>query len=182
MKTCVKCNVLKPLSEFYVSRGMRDGRRNDCKACNLAEKHERYLRNRERDIARVKKWQQENRDRLNEYRRKHRQRPEVKRRERAGHLRRKFGITLDDYDRRLAEQGGGCAVCGNPPRDDISLHVDHEHQTGRIRGLLCFRCNNALGDLGDDPDVLIRAASYVGPVAKHPALEKRLAALKAATN
>lgn len=148
----------------------------------MAEKHERYLRHRERDIARVKKWQQENRARLNEYRRKRRQLAEVKERERAGHLKRKFGISLEDYDRLLADQDGGCAICGNPPRHDISLHVDHDHATGRTRGLLCFRCNNALGDFADDPDMLIRGASYLGPVAKEPALEQRLAALRAATN
>ncbi len=182
MKTCVKCKLVKPRSEFYASKGMRDGRRNDCKACNLADKHERYIRNRERDIARVKRWQQENRDRLNAYRLKHRQLEEVKRRERAGHLKRKFGISLEDYERLLAEQDGRCAICGNRPHEDISLHVDHDHETGRIRGLLCFKCNNALGDLGDDPDVLVRAALYLGPVPKDASWEQRLAALEAVTN
>ena len=64
-------------------------------------------------------------------------------------------------DGMLAAQGGGCAICGCEPRDDISLHVDHDHATGEIRGLTCFRCNDALGDLGDDPDRLLRAVEYL---------------------
>lgn len=70
-------------------------------------------------------------------------------------------MTIEDYDRMLAAQGGGCAICGRPPRDDISLHVDHDHETERIRGLLCFPCNNTLGDFNDDPVRLYAAANYL---------------------
>ena len=65
------------------------------------------------------------------------------------------------YDEQLAAQGGGCAICGRPPRDDISLHVDHDHRTGALRGLTCFRCNNALGDFGDDAALIEKAAAYL---------------------
>jgi len=56
---------------------------------------------------------------------------------------RQLGVTADMYAAMLAEQGGGCAVCGRPPRTR-RLHVDHDHATGRVRGLLCYRCNRAL--------------------------------------
>ena len=102
-----------------------------------------------------------NRERHLENLRRRRQRPEVKRREREGHLRRKFGITLDEYEGLLAAQRGVCAICARQPRDDISLHVDHDHEHDRIRGLLCFRCNNALGDFGDDYDTLLAALRYL---------------------
>jgi hypothetical protein len=81
--------------------------------------------------------------------------------DRRSYLKRKFGITPEQYDEMLAAQGGVCALCGRQPRDDISLHVDHDHRTGAIRKLLCFRCNNALGDLGDDPELLRAAAEYL---------------------
>ena len=110
---------------------------------------------------RVKKWQDDNADRFREYQRAYRRRPDVKLRERDSYLRRKYGITLEEYDALLAKQGGVCAICGRAPRDDISLHVDHDHATGKVRGLLCFRCNNAVGDLEDDPNILRRAAVYV---------------------
>lgn len=57
--------------------------------------------------------------------------------------RSRTGITIDEYDARLAKQGGGCAVCGRPPKTR-RLHVDHDHATGAIRGLLCYRCNRAI--------------------------------------
>ena len=61
----------------------------------------------------------------------------------------------------LAAQDGVCAICGRPPTEGISLHVDHDHESGARRGLLCFRCNNSLGDLEDDSDLLRRAAAYL---------------------
>src|SRR5262249_47723947 len=80
---------------------------------------------------------------------------------RASHLKRKFGITLADYEAMLVAQGGGCAICGDPEPEGRSLHVDHDHEDGQVRGLLCFRCNNALGDLREDVALLSRAASYL---------------------
>jgi hypothetical protein len=87
--------------------------------------------------------------------------PEGKLRQRAGHLMRKFGMTIEQYDAMLEAQGGGCFICGRPPREDISLHVDHDHFTGKVRGILCFCCNNALADFQDDPELLRKAAGYV---------------------
>lgn len=54
-----------------------------------------------------------------------------------------LGIDDAEYERMLVSQGGGCAICGNPPKTR-RLHVDHNHRTARVRGLLCFRCNRAL--------------------------------------
>jgi len=81
--------------------------------------------------------------------------------ERAGHLRRAFGLSLDDDDRMLAEQDGVCAVCGREPRTGTHLHVDHDHDTGRVRGLLCFSCNVAVGQLQHEPGRILRAPEYL---------------------
>ena len=54
-----------------------------------------------------------------------------------------LGVTDDEYEGMLAEQGGVCAICGSPPKSR-RLHVDHDHRTGAVRGLLCFRCYRAL--------------------------------------
>ncbi len=81
--------------------------------------------------------------------------------DRKSHLKRKYGLTIEQYDGLLAEQGGGCAICSRKPRPDISLHVDHDHETGQVRGILCFRCNNALGDFDDDPPLLQQALGYL---------------------
>lgn len=81
---------------------------------------------------------------------------------REAYLLRKFGITQADYDAMLAEQGGGCALCGKTAqRYTTYLHVDHDHATGRIRGLLCDQHNLILGRFNDDPAQLRRAADYL---------------------
>lgn len=82
------------------------------------------------------------------------------------HLLRKFGITAADYDRMLAAQGGGCALCGRRPEDQAAryksfLHVDHDHATGRVRGLLCAEHNLLLGRFDDNPALLRQAAEYL---------------------
>ena len=76
-------------------------------------------------------------------------------------MKRKYGLTLEQYDAMLAAQDGVCAICGEPRPEDRTLHVDHDHDTGEIRGLLCFKCNNALGDFNDDHDLFQRAAAYL---------------------
>lgn len=160
-KRCTKCSETKPISDFYAMKGMRDGFRNDCKACNLAAKKARYDADPRPDIERMQRWVEANRDRWNETQRRRRARPEVKARERGAYLLRKYGITLEEYDVLFERQGGVCAICGALPTEGISLHVDHVHETGKIRGLLCFRCNNALGDFGDDAQVLRQAIRYL---------------------
>jgi len=57
--------------------------------------------------------------------------------------RAQLGVSLEQYEEMLARQNGGCAICGNPPKTR-RLDVDHDHRTGKIRGLLCHRCNRAL--------------------------------------
>jgi hypothetical protein len=59
--------------------------------------------------------------------------------------RQRYGITLADYDRMCEEQGGLCKICGNPPGSRQRLAVDHDHDTGEVRGLLCTPCNAQLG-------------------------------------
>jgi transposase-like protein len=80
-------------------------------------------------------------------------------------LRNSYGISLDEYAVLKESQGGVCAICELPPKNGktstSALHVDHDHETGRVRGLLCQKCNPALGQFNDDPDLLERAASYL---------------------
>ena len=161
MKACKKCGVLKPLEDFYRAAGTRDGHRGDCKACSSKDKQRRYLADPQAAITRVKRWQQANPERVNAAQRARRARPDAKLRERAGHLMRKYGMTIEQYNAMLEAQEGGCFICGRPPREDISLHVDHDHSTGKVRGILCFCCNNALADFQEDPELLKKAAAYV---------------------
>jgi hypothetical protein len=165
MKRCSKCGEFKPLEAFYRATANPDGRRPDCKACFDARRKRWYLSNREREIARVRSWQRANPDRVKASRDRNRERRNQQMRE--IHLRNKFALTVQEYDWILDAQGGVCALCGCQPTPGISLHVDHDHGTGEIRGLLCVRCNNALGLFREDPDLLCSAARYVTADAKH---------------
>jgi hypothetical protein len=177
MKRCKKCGETKPLSEFYRATGMKDGHRSECKACHKTKQQRWYQENRQHAIAQVKAWQQANKEHLHAYRREYRQRRKAE--ERDAYLRRTFGITQADYDALLDAQGGGCAICGKRP-GKIALHVDHDHETGEIRGLLCVGCNNALGRFHDDVALLLRAIGYVEDELPRPDEEAELTDLTTA--
>lgn len=101
------------------------------------------------------------------------------RRERQNELRRgggyrrtvlaRYGVTVEEFEAKLAAQGGGCALCGAAPKDGLradgtrrpALHQDHDHVTGRNRDLLCNKCNQGLGLFNDNPALLRAAAEYI---------------------
>jgi hypothetical protein len=114
-------------------------------------------RQRKREEAYRERHREEIRTRHRDWRRA---RPEYRKWE---HLRR-YGITQEFYEELLAEQGGRCEICGttDPGERRTLFCVDHDHETGKIRGLLCARCNKGLGAFGDDPARVAAAASYLG--------------------
>lgn len=82
------------------------------------------------------------------------------------HLKNKYGLSVADYDRMLAAQSGACAACTTPlvrgnPNADNAPHVDHCHVTRKVRGILCRRCNLAVGLLRDDPNHARSVAAYL---------------------
>jgi len=70
-------------------------------------------------------------------------------------------MLVEEYDAILVKQGGVCAICARIPLPDKLLHVDHDHGTGVVRGLLCQQCNHAIGLLGDNPSTLRAAVQYL---------------------
>lgn len=82
---------------------------------------------------------------------------------RRARLLRKYGLTAEDYDALLIKQNYGCAICGSRKGDSRYhlLHVDHDHVTGLVRGLLCFDCNRGLGCFSDSPELLKQADKYL---------------------
>lgn len=76
-------------------------------------------------------------------------------------MKKKYGLSLEQYEAMLAAQGGVCAVCGEPPADGKRLAVDHDHTTGRVRSLLDDRCNVAIGMALDSPERLRSLADYL---------------------
>jgi hypothetical protein len=103
----------------------------------------------EKQRAASRRWAVEHPERMHAYARKY-------------HLRKKFGITPEEYDGMLETQGGSCAICGTTdPKPNKCFSVDHDHETGEVRGLLCLSCNTSMGLVGDDPDLLRKAIAYL---------------------
>lgn len=80
--------------------------------------------------------------------------------QRKAHYSKNFGMTVEQYDAMLASQGGKCKGCNRPPTKK-RLAVDHDHRTGRVRGLLCWACNRALGYLRDNAQTARNLAEYL---------------------
>jgi hypothetical protein len=154
MKRCSKCRREKPETEFY-RRSDTDGRQYLCKEC-AKEARKKYRADpvkRAREYAGRRKWRECNRERAH-----------VMDRERS--LRNTYGVTVRQYDTMLEEQNGKCALCGKPEKTLLHgkvkrLAVDHDHKTGKVRGLLCNFCNRGLGYFLDDSALLKRASTYV---------------------
>lgn len=131
---CSKCEAIKPEDEFYRDRTSRTGRVAYCKVC-------RYVASTaEQRAARS---------------RKHR-------------LWRLFGLTLEEYEAKLAAQNGVCWICERPEtgtsgvkRTPRRMAIDHDHETGKVRDLLCHPCNAVLGLLDEDPQRAMRVAEYL---------------------
>jgi hypothetical protein len=140
-KTCRTCKAIKLFVDFQPS-GYRS-KYPQCRQCN-SEKRKRYRKDYpERDRAQRREYFYKNGPRCLETSRKY-------------WLKKKFGITVEDYNVMLARQGGFCAICGAVDKAR-HLAVDHCHKTGKVRGLLCSKCNTAIGSL-EDSVVLIGAA------------------------
>lgn len=76
-------------------------------------------------------------------------------------LKARYGLSLDQYNQLLLSQQGGCAICGQQSTLQRRLDVDHNHKTGKVRGLLCNTCNQAMGVAKDSPDLLRKMAAYL---------------------
>jgi len=74
---------------------------------------------------------------------------------------RTYGLTLEDYEKMLEEQNNLCKICNEPETEKKSLAIDHDHNTGKGRGLLCSKCNKGIGLLRDNPELLRIAANYL---------------------
>ncbi len=91
----------------------------------------------------------------NEYRLKH---PEQRRNQ---ELNKMYGITRLEYNAMIDLQGNRCAICGNELTVIRQIHVDHDHKTGKVRGILCGQCNMAIGKFHDNTNILQRAINYL---------------------
>ncbi|MFI6465032.1 endonuclease VII domain-containing protein [Streptomyces sp. NPDC050538] len=180
-KKCSTCQEVLPVSAFASNRSRPDGLQTNCREC-AAEYH------RQRQLARGKTIREKvdvpvghkfcrTCEEIKPHSEWHRNasasdglstrcKPCRAVRGREDHLKRQYGITEAERDELIASQAGVCCICLSAP----AAHVDHCHKTGRVRGVLCFSCNAALGQFKDRPDAIRRAATYVEGNAWKPTL------------
>lgn len=134
-KRCSKCGENLPIDQFARDRARPDGFHVWCKSCR-------------NPLARQQR------------KRRHERNPEhYKLQARIDWLRRKYGLSIDQVEEMLLSQNSSCAICSEPL--DKSAHIDHDHQTGAVRGILCGLCNQGLGQFRDNPQLCARAAAYL---------------------
>lgn len=154
--------MVKPLEDFHRRSLSPDGRQPRCRQCRNAYAGEYWRKNKEALYAQQRAWVKANAEYVSEYNKAYKRANAEKVRNQK--LMNTYGITSENYDSMLSEQGGGCAICGSETsrsRASRHLHVDHCHETGRVRGLLCNSCNTGLGRFREDHEILARAAEYV---------------------
>ena len=137
-KVCTKCGKKKSIEEFRQHKGYKDGYETQCNDCKR-EYHKRWYRKNKEHHCSVNR----------EY-----------------HLNATYGISSEQYDIMFKRQKGRCAICGHKEtriRSEkvMNLVVDHDHNTDKIRELLCTKCNVVIGMAADNQDILAKAIRYL---------------------
>jgi hypothetical protein len=157
-KACSVCKEVKASCEFGVDSTMKDGLRAKCRACRKKEEHDAFaqlsIEEKKRHRQVILEWRKKN--------------PAAYKAMylRAGRKQR-YGITQKEYDRLLEKQNHCCDICEQKEtrmtngKDVDSLAVDHDHSTGKVRGLLCGNCNKAVGSFLDNFELVEKAIQYV---------------------
>lgn len=156
-KVCITCGAEKDETEFCWHDGSHTKRKGQCRVCRneTARRWRRKNPEKHREIARRNGQQQKSKD------------PKAyARRSRASRLKHAYGLTLEQFDAMVVAQDNRCAICGQleiPGKDNVveDLCVDHDHRTGKVRALLCHRCNTVLGFAQDNSRRLRKAAAYL---------------------
>lgn len=146
MKTCTCCKQNKPATTeyFFKQGGDRTDLQSQCRVCITLKKRE--YRNKNPHIHRKasKKWTDNNKVPIY-----------------FKWTERKYNITKREYETFWKKQGGLCKICSSPFEGVKRPAVDHDHVTGKVRGLLCSKCNAGLGQFNDNPDLLLLACDYL---------------------
>lgn len=153
MRACTVCKVEKPLTEFHKGRY-------HCKVCRCAKAKAYYGANAEAVKARARGWYHANIDQARARHRQHRK--DNPKAHLKSHYKLRYGLTTEDVQAQVAAQGGNCAICIRSLVDipERHVHVDHDHNTGAVRGVLCHWCNVRLGGIEANPGWLEAALAY----------------------
>lgn len=142
VKKCSTCGRHLPADHFYRNTYGSNGLQSCCKECQRGK---------------AKNWRSHNKERVKATSKAHYEANKTRSRNKT--LLRDTGFGIETYNTLYSEQGGRCAICGKAQAK--SLDMDHDHKSGKVRGLLCNNCNRGLGLFKDSPEVLRNAAKYL---------------------
>lgn len=162
MKICSKCEVKKEPSEFSKHKLHSDGLYSQCKICvtNIKKTHEYRFKSNlaKRRQLKIPKYRELNSKRSKAFRSTEKGKLYILN----DGLKRNYGITLQKYNELFQAQNGCCAICERHSTEfSKRLHVDHDHKTNEIRGLLCHHCNTAIGSFLEDTDLMLKAIQFL---------------------
>jgi hypothetical protein len=158
LKWCPKCEHLLAVGEFQKNRRAWDGLYDRCRTCNAALTTAWYG-----ERSQDPEWCERKNQRQIARRAANSGTEQQRRADKSNSLKQLYGITIEQFEAMLAAQRNTCAICPHRFKSTRDAHVDHDHATGRVRGILCTSCNNGLGRFRDDPVLLRRAARYLQP-------------------
>jgi len=167
-KICSKCRVEKPLSEFYPHKKHSLGVSSACKECTRRYAKESYYA---RPNKKISGYKYRKSLRGAETRKRYVQTAEYKFNRWRYWIKSEYNLTPEQYDKLLQAQGDACQICGKPETACnqyglMRLAIDHDHTTGKIRGLLCQKCNQAIGLTGENVEILKQIIKYLGQYEK----------------
>ena len=161
-RACTRCGEIKDITEFSPSKRGKDGRRSHCHTCCCISSKEWRSKNADKVRKTIALYRKNNPEKIKEWAKRN---PEkIKAKSRKQDLKRNHNITQKEYEMLLNSQDGKCAICHTDRpncRNVEHLSVDHDHETGRIRGLLCQNCNLGIGHLKDNTTILESALFYL---------------------
>ena len=162
MKLCSLCGKTKPESEFGSARGRPGGLAAYCRPCAKEYSAKRRKGNPEPHRKASREWARRNSEHIKDKRRARYLKHRLAYRDQQ--LRRDHGIGQAEYEEALVLQGNKCGICRRHAELHLHgkhLHIDHDHRSGKIRGLLCSRCNHALGLLLDNKQIAANLIEYL---------------------
>jgi len=168
LKFCSQCNQEKDISEFYKNKANFSALKNSCKKCVTDSGYwkKQYAKYSESQKMNKKSYYERNKEKVKAKVKEYRKNPDVKFKHGLVRLRKETGMSSDEihewYNKQFAEQNGCCMICGlHESEIKTRLHIDHNHETGKLRALLCPACNLGIGSLQDDAELCLAAYSYL---------------------
>lgn len=159
MKVCKTCGLKKQFSEYTKHHTNLDGVSGSCTVCLRAKRRAAYAANPAKALQRSRAWAKANPERMRELNARHA--PKRKANLYWYHIENRCGLTKAQYLQMMVDQNHSCAICLKPNNLSKKMHVDHDHATGLVRGLLCSHCNHLLGHAKDQPTILLNAIAYL---------------------